>query len=287
MLGPSRWADINSCCLVQYIDSLQELLSDLQGDSTRSILSRCPRELLRAYEQKVDQLAARLRPQQQPAFFLENAPVLQQSLDTTLEPGAASTASAKALRYETGFLRRWPIEAFRGCVYLRLTGLFRQDEIEVRRRSAVSEPPLQLEGAARTRIEKQRNMQVHHGLLEHLLSMHAVQCMLQTPAAASLALSLLTHCCQLSSCIATVADEWAAARGKQDTLTEELVGLAAGLKRNAAAMQTSVADRGRLLEDADLALERNLAGAKKSAKQCKVMYRKCVWIAPWGPKFLA
>lgn len=60
----------------------------------------------------------------------------------------------------------------------------------------------------------------------------------------------------------------------QDTLTEELVGLAAGLKRNAAAMQTAVADRGRLLEDADLALERNLEGAKQSAKQSKVIYRK-------------
>ena len=62
--------------------------------------------------------------------------------------------------------------------------------------------------------------------------------------------------------------------GVQNALTEELVGMAAGLKRNAAAMQTAVADRGRLLEEADSALEHNLAGAVRSSKESKVMYRK-------------
>lgn len=61
----------------------------------------------------------------------------------------------------------------------------------------------------------------------------------------------------------------------QDDLTEELVSLAAGLKRNAAAMQAAVSSRGRLLEDADVALEANLAAAKRSSKESQIVRRKC------------
>ena len=64
----------------------------------------------------------------------------------------------------------------------------------------------------------------------------------------------------------------------QDALTEELVGLAAGLKQNAAAMQKAVTDRGRLLEDADTALHDNLANVKRSAQESKVMVRRCALI---------
>lgn len=171
----------------QYIDSLQELLSDLQGDVSR----RCPRELLRIYGQKVDLLADRLQPVQRPAFFLSGNSVRSQTSTAPVIEAVPAIGDTAAVR---------------------------QHPTSLPERPTANNSLIQLEGAARGRIERQRNM--------------------------------------------------------QDTLTEELVGLAAGLKRNAAAMQTAVADRGRLLEDADLALERNLEGAKQSAKQSKVIYRK-------------
>ncbi|KAK9792687.1 hypothetical protein WJX73_000712 [Symbiochloris irregularis] len=62
-------------------------------------------------------------------------------------------------------------------------------------------------------------------------------------------------------------------RDVQEALTEDLVGLAAGLKRNVKAMQAAVHDRGRLLEQADTALETNLAGAKQSSKQSNAVYK--------------
>ena len=58
-------------------------------------------------------------------------------------------------------------------------------------------------------------------------------------------------------------------------MTEELVGLAAGLKHNAAAMQNAVSNRGHLLEEADAALDANLAAAKRSSKDSKIIHRKC------------
>ncbi|EIE27024.1 hypothetical protein COCSUDRAFT_83583 [Coccomyxa subellipsoidea C-169] len=55
----------------------------------------------------------------------------------------------------------------------------------------------------------------------------------------------------------------------QDDLTDEMVELAAGLKRNAQAMQQSVTQRGVLLEETDESIERNLASAQKSVKRAK------------------
>ena len=63
--------------------------------------------------------------------------------------------------------------------------------------------------------------------------------------------------------------------GAQDTLTDEMVTLAAGLKRNAQAMQQSVTQRGALLEDTDAAIEHNLAATKKSVKRSKEEHKRC------------
>lgn len=58
-------------------------------------------------------------------------------------------------------------------------------------------------------------------------------------------------------------------RAVQDNLTDEMVALAAGLKRNAQAMQQSVAQRGTLLEETDETIEKNLAAAQTSVKRAK------------------
>lgn len=63
--------------------------------------------------------------------------------------------------------------------------------------------------------------------------------------------------------------------GAQDTLTDDMVTLAAGLKRNAQAMQQAVGRRGGLLEDTDAAIEHNLAATKKSVKRSKEEHRRC------------
>ena len=60
----------------------------------------------------------------------------------------------------------------------------------------------------------------------------------------------------------------------QETLTDELLGMSAALKRNAMAMQQSVAKRGELLEDTDESIEHNLAMQQQSVKRSKEEYRR-------------
>lgn len=62
----------------------------------------------------------------------------------------------------------------------------------------------------------------------------------------------------------------------QDTLTDDMVSLAAGLKRNAQAMEQAVAKRGTLLEETDTAIEHNLAATKKTVKRSKEEYKRWV-----------
>lgn len=57
----------------------------------------------------------------------------------------------------------------------------------------------------------------------------------------------------------------------QDTLTDEMVGLAAGLKRNAAAMEGAVRERGRLLDSAETMLDGNLHGTQRSVRESKAV----------------
>ena len=59
-------------------------------------------------------------------------------------------------------------------------------------------------------------------------------------------------------------------------MTDEMVELAAGLKRNAQAMQQSVAQRGTLLEETDESIERNLAAAQRSVKRAKEEHTRLV-----------
>lgn len=63
----------------------------------------------------------------------------------------------------------------------------------------------------------------------------------------------------------------------QDDLTDEMVELAAGLKRNAQAMQQSVTQRGVLLEETDESIERNLAAAQKSVKRAKEEHTRSIF----------
>lgn len=65
----------------------------------------------------------------------------------------------------------------------------------------------------------------------------------------------------------------------QDDLTDDMVELAAGLKRNAQAMQQSVAQRGTLLEETDESIERNLAAAQKSVKRAKEEHTRSILIS--------
>ena len=60
----------------------------------------------------------------------------------------------------------------------------------------------------------------------------------------------------------------------QENLTDELLGMSAALKRNALAMQQSVAKRGELLEDMDESIEHNLAMQQQSVKRSKEEYRR-------------
>ncbi len=57
----------------------------------------------------------------------------------------------------------------------------------------------------------------------------------------------------------------------QDTLTEEMVGLAAGLRANAAAMEGAVRERGRLLDGAEALLDGNLDATKRSVRESKAV----------------
>lgn len=57
----------------------------------------------------------------------------------------------------------------------------------------------------------------------------------------------------------------------QDTLTDEMLGLAAGLKRNAAAMEGAVRERGRLLDTAETMLDGNLHGTQRSVRESKAV----------------
>ena len=64
------------------------------------------------------------------------------------------------------------------------------------------------------------------------------------------------------------------AHTEQEGLTDELLGMSAVLKRNALAMQQSVANRGALLEETDESIERNLAMQQQSVKRSKEEYRR-------------
>lgn len=55
----------------------------------------------------------------------------------------------------------------------------------------------------------------------------------------------------------------------QDSLTDEMVALAAGLKRNAQAMQQAVKRREGLLDQTEDAVEDSLAQAQRSSKESK------------------
>lgn len=61
---------------------------------------------------------------------------------------------------------------------------------------------------------------------------------------------------------------------EQESLTDELLGMSAALKRNALAMQQSVTNRGALLEDTDESIERNLAMQKQSVRKSKEEYKR-------------
>ena len=63
-----------------------------------------------------------------------------------------------------------------------------------------------------------------------------------------------------------------------------MVTLAAGLKRNAQAMQQAVDKRGILLEDTDAAIEHNLAATKKSVKRSKDEHKRCALHAVGKPQ---
>ena len=57
----------------------------------------------------------------------------------------------------------------------------------------------------------------------------------------------------------------------QATLTDEMVGLAAGLKHNTAAMEGAVRERGRLLDSAETMLDGNLHGTQRSVRESKAV----------------
>ena len=61
---------------------------------------------------------------------------------------------------------------------------------------------------------------------------------------------------------------------EQESLTDELLGMSAALKRNALAMQQGVANRGAILEETDDSIEHNLAMQQKSVKKSKEEYRR-------------
>ena len=61
---------------------------------------------------------------------------------------------------------------------------------------------------------------------------------------------------------------------EQESLTDELLGMSAALKRNALAMQQSVANRGAVLEETDDFIEHNLAMQQQSVKKSKEEYRR-------------
>ena len=57
----------------------------------------------------------------------------------------------------------------------------------------------------------------------------------------------------------------------QDALTEEMVGLAAQLRRNAQAMQESVRRRGDTLDSTEDAINTSLSQAQRSSKASKAI----------------
>ncbi len=61
---------------------------------------------------------------------------------------------------------------------------------------------------------------------------------------------------------------------EQESLTDELLGMSAALKRNALAMQQGVANRGAILEETDDSIERNLAMQQQSVKKSKEEYKR-------------
>ena len=62
----------------------------------------------------------------------------------------------------------------------------------------------------------------------------------------------------------------------QESITDELRDLAAGLRRNAEAMQRSVQDRGEVLYEAEDYIDGNVAGVKKSSQAAKTVHSRYV-----------
>ncbi len=70
----------------------------------------------------------------------------------------------------------------------------------------------------------------------------------------------------------------------QENLTDQLVPMAAALRRNAQAMEQAVSERGALLEDSETVLDGNVAAAGRAVKESKVVYQRCVLAHnPLGP----
>jgi hypothetical protein len=62
----------------------------------------------------------------------------------------------------------------------------------------------------------------------------------------------------------------------QENLTDQLVPMAAALRRNAQAMEQAVSERGALLEDSETVLDGNVAAAGRAVKESKVVYQRYI-----------
>eukprot|EP00884_Botryococcus_braunii_P015626 jgi/Botrbrau1/2747/Bobra.0164s0027.1 len=58
----------------------------------------------------------------------------------------------------------------------------------------------------------------------------------------------------------------------QESLTDQLVPMAAALKRNAQAMEQAVSERGTLLDESETVLDGNVAAAGRAVRESKVVY---------------
>jgi len=60
----------------------------------------------------------------------------------------------------------------------------------------------------------------------------------------------------------------------QESLTDELVGMAAAIRDSTRALEGRLAERGALLEDADDALQRSLENTRKSKARARQIYTR-------------
>lgn len=73
---------------------------------------------------------------------------------------------------------------------------------------------------------------------------------------------------------------------EQDTLTDEMVGLAAQMRRNAAEMESAVKERGRLLNSAETTLDGNLDATQRAVRDSRVIRtRRATNALPYGVHF--